>query len=78
MNEGVPRYWVYVVHKPGHDLHEEDTAIRATTREEADGLADRRAKAWGCELRFVGERVNKKIVWVIPVAERPEWAREVA
>jgi hypothetical protein len=75
---GVPRYWIYLIVKPGHDLDGEDTSIRAETRKDADKFAELREAAWACKLRFAGERVHGQIKWELPDNERPAWAREVA
>jgi hypothetical protein len=71
--------FVYVIEKPGSDLDQEDTIIRAETREEADELASARCKAWDCQrLRFIGVREGAKFIAKVPAAELPEWARQGA
>ncbi len=70
--------FVYIISKPGHDLHDEDTLVEANTREEADERARQRAAAWGCGLRYVGRRADRKYVFEVPKSELPEWAQEVA
>lgn len=70
--------FVYIVNKPGHDLHDEDTLVEAANREEADAVAAHRAKAWHCGLKYVGRRESRKYVFDVPKSELPEWAQEVA
>lgn len=71
--------FVYVISKLGSDLDGEDTVIRADTREEADALAELRKEAWGCDsMKFIGRREGHKFIPMVPAAELPEWAREVA
>lgn len=70
--------FVYIINKPGHDLHDEDTLVEAATREEADERAKQRATSWKCDLKYVGRRVSRKYVFDVPKTELPEWAQEVA
>ena len=75
--------FVYVISKPGSDLDGEDTNICAESREEADRLAEKRRVAWNCTaLRFIGfcegHGSSARFKPGVPVAELPEWAREVA
>jgi hypothetical protein len=76
--EVTPMVFVYIVNKPGHDLHDEDTLVEATSREEADQIAKRRADAWRCGLKYVGRRESRRYVFDVPKSELPEWAQEVA
>lgn len=68
--------WIYIINKPGSDLDQEDTAIEAPTREEADTRAAQRAAAWHCTLRYVGRRVARRYVFDVPREELPAWAAE--
>ncbi len=70
--------FVYIINKPGHDLHDEDTLVEAASREEADERAKQRAAAWSCGLKYVGRRESRKYVFDVPRDQLPEWAQEVA
>lgn len=70
--------FVYIIEKPGSDVDGEDTIIRAESRGEADILAEIRKGKWNCKaLRFIGRREGDQYIFDVPVAELPEWARDL-